>query len=310
MAGEEQVVEEDAVTVVEAERARLLRLAYRMLGSWTDAEDIVQHTFERWYRQGEAHRAGIESPAAWLTTTASRLCLTFLDSARVRRERYAGPWLPEPLPAHLAAGPGPLEQVTAEEAVSTALLVVLEALTPAQRVAYVLHEVFGLPYPEIAGILGRTPEATRQLASAARRAIRRQRSQPADPGEHARLVTAFREACRRGDLEALITVLAPDAVSTSDGGGMRGVARRPVVGADRVARFLLGSLAKWQPQVGIETTTVNDRPGLVAVHRAAPGQVIGVVALDTGAGRIRSLWITMNPDKLRPWNGLITAGRG
>lgn len=188
---------------------------------------------------------------------------------------------------------------------STALLVVLEALTPAERVAFVLHEAFGFRFTEVAEVLGRTPEATRQLASSARRHIRQSRSRPTGPGEHARLVKAFSEACRQGDIEALIAVLDPQVSSVSDGGGMRGVARRPVVGAENVARFVLGTLRKRRHEVEIETAAVNGRDGLVIVSRGAPdhARVIGIVALGTVAGRIRDLWITMNPEKLHTWNG-------
>ena len=292
------------VAVVEAQRAGLLRLAYSMVGVWGDADDLVQAAYERWYRLTPTQRAGIDRPGAWLRTAASRLCLTHLDSARVRRERYVGPWLPEPLPAHHHPEPGPLEQATVRESVDMALLVVLETLTPAQRVAYVLHEVFGVPYTEIAEILARSPAATRQLATAARRHLHDTRTRPAGATEHARLVAAFRHACEYGDLEELIRVLDPQVTSISDGGGMTGVARRPITGADKVARFLLGSLAKRRHTVSVQDTEVNGRPGLAIISQApaTPPTVIGIVAFDTTPGCIRQVWITMNPDKLRTWN--------
>jgi RNA polymerase sigma-70 factor (ECF subfamily) len=192
-----------------------------------------------------------------------------------------------------------------QESVDMALLVVLEALTPAQRVAHVLHEVFGVPYPEIAQVLGRSAAATRQLATAARRHLHTPRARPTDPAEHARLVAAFRHACEHGDLEAMIRVLDPQATSISDGGGMTGVARRPISGAEEVSRFLLGSMAKRRHAVTVQDAEVNGRPGLSIVSHTlgtASPAVIGVVTFDTAPGRIRHVWITMNPDKLTTWN--------
>ncbi|WP_308799014.1 RNA polymerase sigma factor SigJ [Agromyces silvae] len=299
------------------ERRRLMNLAFRMLGSWNDAEDIVQQTFVRWYQLSGDQRAAVERPAAWFTTTASRLCLNVLDSARVRKERYVGPWLPEPVPTDV--GPGatiavdPLDRVALDDSVSMALLVVLEALTPAERVVFVLHEVFALPFPEIAEIVERSPAATRQLATSARRHLRDARSRPASAVDHDRLVTAFRLACEAGDLAALIAVLDPAVVSTSDGGGKVRAARRPVEGAEGVARFLLGILAK-RPDVSIEERAVNGRLGFVVVNRDGGVEAVmqfGVSgAVTTGAtgatgaaapdtARIGRIWIVLNPDKLR-----------
>jgi RNA polymerase sigma-70 factor (ECF subfamily) len=290
------------------ERRRLMNLAFRMLGSWNDAEDIVQQTYIRWYQLGEGERAGIERPAAWLTTAASRLCLTLLDSARVRRERYVGPWLPEPVPTGGSAGADlaidPLDRVALDDSVSMALLVVLESLTPAERVAFVLHEVFAVPFGEIAEIVGRTPAAARQLATSARRHVRAQRSRPVPVAEHERLVAAFRAAASAGDLAGLVAVLDPAVVSTSDGGGRVNAARRPVEGAENVARFLLGILAK-RSDLGLEEREVNGRLGFVA--RDADGRVAGVIQLEASApaggeeaepARIDRVWIVVNPDKL------------
>ncbi|WP_136706273.1 RNA polymerase sigma factor SigJ [Agromyces sp. H66] len=287
------------------ERDHLINLAFRMLGSRNDAEDVVQQTYVRWFQLSDVDRAAIERPRAWLTTVASRICLNILDSARVRRERYVGEWLPEPLPsmttdAASASAPAvdPLDRITLDDSVSMALLVVLESLTPAERVAFVLHEVFGVPFAEIAEIVGRSPEATRQLASSARRHIRDLRSRPTDASEHARLVTAFRLACESGDLDTLVGILDPEATSVSDGGGKVRAALRPVVGADNVARFILGILQK-ATDITVEEHEVNGEPGLV-VGRG--GDVVGIVALGTDAGRIRDVWIVMNPDKLEAWN--------
>lgn len=283
----EREPESEALGVLLDERDHLINLAFRMLGSMNDAEDVVQQTYVRWFQLGDAERAAIERPRAWLTTVASRICLNILDSARVRRERYVGEWLPEPL-----------DRITLDDSVSMALLVVLESLTPAERVAFVLHEVFGVPFAEIAEIVGRSPEATRQLASSPRRHIRDFRSRPADASEHARLVTAFRLACESGDLDALVGILDPGVTSVSDGGGKVRAALRPVVGADNVARFLLGILQK-ATDITVEERDVNGEAGLV-IGRG--DQVVGIVALGTDSGRIRDVWIMMNPDKLEAWN--------
>ena len=287
------------------ERKHLMNLAFRMLGSWNDAEDVVQQTYVRWFQLTDDERDAIERPRAWLTTVASRICLNILDSARVRRERYVGEWLPEPLPtrstdAATGSTPAadPLDRISLDESVSMALLVVLESLTPAERVAFVLHEVFGVPFAEIADIVGRSPEATRQLASSARRHIRDLRARPTDASEHSRVVTAFRLACESGDLDALVAVLDPDVTSVTDGGGKVRAALRPVVGADNVARFILGVLRK-QPDLTIDEEEVNGEPGFVV---RAGEQVVGTVSLGVADGRIRNVWMVMNPDKLEAWN--------
>ncbi|QIM16717.1 sigma-70 family RNA polymerase sigma factor [Leucobacter insecticola] len=297
------MVESEVEGEVEGARARLTWLAYRMLGSWSDAEDVAQLSFERWYRLTAAERERIERPAAWLTTAASRLCINLLDSAPKRRERYVGPWLPEPIPAHVVPDPDPLDRVTLDNQVSMALLVVLESLTPAERVSYVLHEVFGLRYAEIAEIVGRTPEATRQAAASARRHLRDARSRPSDPAEHARLVDAFQQACEQGDFAGLIAVLDPRVVSVSDGNGRIGIAKRPTVGAEQVARFLLGILRRPLPGTAIERVEVNGLPGFALVRTGLRGRkrVTGVISFGVESGRISNIWFAMNPDKLSAW---------
>lgn len=288
---------------IESERPRLTRLAYRMLGSWSDAEDIVQHSYERWYQLGPDERKQIDNPGGWFTTVASRLCLNLLNSARARRERYVGPWLPEPIPAHAAPALDPLDRVTLDDSVSMALLVVLESLTPAERVSYILHEVFGLPYAEIAQIVGRTPDAARQAAASARRHLRDARRKPADLAEHTRLVDAFQQACEQGDFGMLVAILDPQVVSVSDGNGRIGIARQPVVGAENVARFLLGILRHPLPGATIERIEANGFPGFAHVRTGWRGRrkVLGIVTLNVEAERIRNIWFTMNPDKLTAW---------
>lgn len=296
---------------VDAERRQLMGLAYRMLGTVADAEDAVQETYARWYRLTDEERAGIASPGAWLSRVASRVCLDVLGSARARRERYVGPWLPEPVPveSEFAAAPvDPLDRVTLDDSVSMALLVVLESLTPAERVAFVLHEVFGMPFADIARTVGRSVDATRQLASSARRHVREQRRGAAPRDRHDELVRAFAAACATGDLASLTAVLDPEVALRSDGGGFVSSARRPVVGPDHVARFLLGIMRK-QPEA--ETIPFEGADGLGFVIRVG-GVTDGVLMLDVRAGkdgdRITDVWMVRNPEKLTLWDSRTSAG--
>lgn len=306
-------MEPDAEVI--AERRHLLALGYRMLGTVAEAEDAVQETYARWYRLTPAERDAIASPRAWLTRVASRVCLDVLGSARVRRESYVGPWLPEPVPSSAfgaagsragavdpVAGTGaapvdPLDRVTLDESISTALLVVLEAMTPAERVAFVLHEVFALPFDEIAGIVGRSPAACRQLAASARRRVRAGRERAVPRAEHDRVVAAFGRAAAGGDLAALVAVLDPQVVLTSDGGGRVSAARRPVHGADNVARFVLGLAAKFPDALLLPCETAD---GLGFAVRQE-GAVTGVFTLSVRDGRVTDVRMMRNPDKLTLW---------
>jgi len=291
----------DALETLDAERRSLMGLAYRMLGTVADAEDAVQETYLRWYRLTDAQRSAIENPGAWLTRVAGRICLDMLGSARVRRERYVGEWLPEPLPstsvfaASVAADP--LEKVTLDDSVSTALLVVLESLSPAERVAFVLHDVFGLSFAEIAETVGRSPVSCRQLASQARKHIREQREGSASREAHDSLAQAFAAACASGDVIALIAVLDPDVVLHSDGGGFVSAARRPVTGADRVARFLLG-IPRLAPGAQVSPTLTPDGLGFLVT---LDGAAHSVITLGVRGGRIADVWIMRNPEKLTLW---------
>jgi len=291
----------DEIDELETERRRLLALAYRMLGTVADAEDAVQETYVRWYRQSDADRERIENPAAWLTRVASRICLDMLGSARARRERYVGDWLPEPLPGESAIAAvvpiDPLDRVTLDESVSLALMVVLESLTPAERVAFVLHDIFAVPFAEIAETVGRTPEATRQLASQARRRVRERRAGAASREQHDAVARAFAEATATGELSALIALLDPNVVLRSDGGGKVSAARRPVVGADRVARFLLG-LPHLEPTATIDPTLTPD--GL-AFLVTIDGRADSVISVDVTGEQITEVYIVRNPDKLTLW---------
>jgi len=284
-----------------AERRHLTSLAFRMLGTFAEAEDAVQETYARWYRMSQDERDAIQVPRAWLTRVAGRVCLDVLDSARVRRERYVGPWLPEPVPTHdyvRAGNENPLDRVTLDDSISTALLVVLESMTPAERVAFVLHDVFALPFDDIAEVVGRTPAACRQLATSARRRIRETRNQQVTRSQHDDVVRAFSAAAQSGEFEQLIAVLDPDVALRSDGGGFVSAARNPVVGADRVARFMLGVLTK-RPEISVTELQTNDGLGFAMWE---DGRIVGVVTLGVVGTTISDVWMVLNPEKLSLWN--------
>lgn len=285
------------------ERRHLMSLAFRMLGTVAEAEDAVQETYVRWYRMSDAEREAIDVPRAWLTRAASRVCLNVLASARMRRERYIGPWLPEPVPSSVFAEPSqaaidPIDRVTLDESVSTALLVVLEAMTPAERVAFVLHDVFAMPFDEIATIVGRNAAACRQLATSARRRVQKSTSRQVPRAEHDQVVHAFSAAARNGDLAGLIAVLDPDVVLHSDGGGIVTAARNPVFGADKVARFLFGALTK-NPDAEVLDQQTSDGLGFALWEE---GRIIGVVTLEVINGLIANVRMVLNPNKLSMWN--------
>ena len=207
-----------------SERRRLINLAYRLLGSLAEAEDAVQEAYARWYALSAEQREAIENPAAWLTTVASRICLDLLGSARARRERYVGEWIPEPLPdpgewpggRPGGAAADPADRVTLDESVSMAFLVMLESMTPAERVAFILHDVFRYPFAEVAEITGRTLAACRQLASSARRRIRAVQAPATPAARQAGVVRAFKTAWEAKDITAIIGLLDPDATATAD----------------------------------------------------------------------------------------------
>jgi RNA polymerase sigma-70 factor (ECF subfamily) len=287
-------------------RTTLMNIAFRMLGTTHDAEDIVQEAYARWYAMSEEARRAIESPTAWLVRVTGRICLDHLASARVRRERYAGEWLPEPLPDHSSwsstatldqAGGDPADRVTLDESVSMGMLIVLESVTPAERVAFIMHDVFKMPFAEIADIVGRTPATCRQLATSARRHIESNRHRAIAPDQHRSVVSAFKNACGTGNLDTLIDLLDPRVSVHTDGGGKARAALRPILGPEKTARFFLGLLRK-QPGQEITEENVNGRPGLVA---SLDGEVIAVIATEVRAGRITDIWIMVNPDKLRAW---------
>jgi RNA polymerase sigma factor (sigma-70 family) len=289
-----------------SERRQLINLAYRLLGSLADAEDAVQETYARWYALTRPQREAIASPGAWLTTVASRICLDLLGSARARRERYVGEWIPEPLPDPAqwisgrpgTAGADPADRVTLDESVSMAFLVVLEAMTPAERVAFILHDVFRYSFAEVAGITGRTPGACRQLASSARRRAGAFQVPATPAARQAGIVRDFKRAWEAQDIGALLGLLDPGATMIADGGGLVPAALHPVEGGEQVARYL-AVLARQAPgTLTILERTVNGQPGLVAQQ---DGVTVTVFAFDVADDLIKHIWAIRNPDKLRPW---------
>lgn len=291
---------EPGLSTIMSERRQLINLAYRLLGSLADAEDVVQETYARWYTLSREQREAIDSPGGWLATVVSRICLDLLGSARVRRERYVGEWIPEPVPdgsEWLGGAVDPADRVTLDESINIAFLVVLESMTPAERVAFILHDVFHYPFAEVAEIVGRTPAACRQLAYSARRRIRGSQT-PATPARQTRLVRAFKRAWEARDIDALIGLLDPAATATGDGGGLVTAAPSPIVGGERVARYLGDVIGRAPANMALLERTVNGQPGLVA---QCDGATVAVYAFDVACGRIKHIWAILNPDKLRQW---------
>ena len=288
-----------------SERRQLINVAYRLLGSLAEAEDVVQETYARWYAMSQPQQEAIGSPGGWLTKVASRICLDLLGSARARRERYVGEWIPEPLPDRTEWISGrsggltvdPADRVTLDESISMAFLVVLESMTPAERVAFILHDVFRYSFAEVAEIVGRTPAACRQLASSARRRIGAPRA-PATPAvQRAGIVRDFKQAWAAKDIDALIGLLDPDATATGDGGGLVSAEPRPIEGGEQIAHFFVG-VADSAANLTLLERAVNGQPGLVAQQ---DGVTVMVMAFEVAGDRIRYIWAVLNPEKLRHW---------
>ncbi|MDT7632035.1 MAG: polymerase sigma-70 factor, subfamily [Pseudonocardiales bacterium] len=284
---------------IEEHRAHLVSVGYRMTGSLADAEDAVQDAWLRLNRLSDAERAEIRDPRGWLTTVVGRLCLDRLRSASARRESYVGPWLPEPV-VSTSAEDDPLAVLVRDEEVRMAAMVVLDQLTPPQRVAFVLHDALALPFEEIARVLDCSTATARQHASRARRAVAETQPPPrAAAAEQMRLLGAVAEALARGDIQGLVALLHPDAVLINDSGGMTPAARRVIHGAEKVARLLLGLtnryggdlLAGWSPVL------VNGEQG----YRSGGGRggaPESVSVFSVQDGRIAAIYTVLNPAKL------------
>ncbi|WP_372349517.1 RNA polymerase sigma-70 factor [Streptomyces sp. KL116D] len=274
-----------------AVRPQLFGIVYRVLGSAAEAEDIVQDVWLRWQK---TDRAEIIEPSAFLTTITTRLAINFAQSARVRRETYVGPWLPEPVSTvadpHLGA--------ERAEAMEMAVLLLLEKLNPVERAAYVLREAFEYPYRRIAEVLETTEANTRQLVSRARKHLTAQRKEPVSPADHRRLLEVFMDAARNGNLKVLEQLLAKDVVSYSDGGGVRGASKIPVVGRTHVSRYLVAFAPLFWPGTELRWTEANGRP---AVLVSTADGAVALLSLDVSADGIERIMWVMNPAKLSPY---------
>ncbi len=285
--------EDRLIDEFEALRPYLLRVAYSHLGSLSEAEDIVQ---ESWVRLQGVERSAIRNLRAWLTTVVSRLALDALTSARARRERYVGPWLPEPIVDTSELGVDPAGRVDLDESVSMAMLIVLESLSPAERSAFLLHDVFGYSFPEVADVVGRTPQATRQLATRARHAVEARRPRyPAAPDQQREVISAFHAAAEEGDVASLLELLDPAVAFRSDGGGVVNAARKVITGAERVARVITRMAGHYGDAFRLTAVTVNGAPGLILDTGGSPS----VLAFTIDQGRITEIDAVRNPEKLR-----------
>ena len=285
----------DPAATFEPHRRRLLGLAYRMLGSMAEAEDAVQETYLRWHH---TDRAQIAEPRAFLITTTTRICLDVLKSARVRREEYVGPWLPDPITDTAALAPD--TQTEMAEDLSIALLLSLERLSPLERAAFLLHDVFDYSFTQVADTLGRNEAACRQLASRARTRVREGRPAPRagfHDAKHAELMSAFITASRSGDVAALTRLLASDARLVTDGGGKVAAALNVIEGADRAAAFLAGAVRKgWTDDMTIRFDTINGLPGLIVT---GPKGLVQTTAFEIADDLVKAIYVVRNPDKLR-----------
>ena len=291
----------DPSTTFEPHRRRLLGLAYRMLGSIAEAEDAVQEAYLRWHG---ADRASVEDPKGFLITTTTRICLDVLKSARARRETYVGPWLPDPVTDTAALAPD--EQTELAEDLSVALLLALDRLSPLERAAFLLHDVFDYSFSQVADALGRNEAACRRLASRARTRVREARPQGVTPAQgpsssidpkHAELLSAFIAASRSGDIAVLSRLLTSDVRLVTDGGGKVPAALNVLDGVDRVAPFLAGVVRKgWTDEMSIRFETINDLPGVIV---SGPSGLVQTTAFEFEGGLVKAIYVVRNPDKLR-----------
>ncbi len=279
-------------------RPLLFSIAYRMLGTVSDAEDIVQEAFLRYHRAAAAGPGGIDSPKAFLSAVTTRLCIDYLRSARVRREAYVGEWLPEPLLTDTAA-PDPAGAAEQADSLSMAFLLLLERLTPVERAVFLLHDVFGYDYDEISGIVGKSKDNCRQLVLRARRHVGQGRPRfEASRSKREKLASQFFRAVGDGDMDGLVSMLAEDVVVYGDSGGTSPSWPRPITGRDHVRRLLI-SLGGQIRRVGItiSQTEINGQPG--AMFLDPDGNLVNVFALDIAEGRVRTVRSVINPEKLR-----------
>lgn len=291
----------DPSATFEPHRRRLLGLAYRMLGSMAEAEDAVQEAYLRWH---DTDRDSVKEPRAFLMTTTTRICLDVLKSARMKREQYVGPWLPDPITDTASLTPD--AQTELAEDLSVALLLALDRLSPLERAAFLLHDVFDYSFSQVATALNRNEAACRQLASRARARVREGRpkgpapaqgaAKPIDP-KHAALLSAFISASRSGDIETLTRMLASDARIVTDGGGKVAAALNVIEGADRVAAFLAGVVRKgWTDDISVRPQTINGLPGLLLV---GPNGFVQTTAFEFDDDVVTAIYVVRNPDKLK-----------
>jgi RNA polymerase sigma-70 factor, ECF subfamily len=275
-------------------RGRLFGLAYRMVGSRADAEDLVQEAYVRWH---QADRAAIENPEAWLVTATTRLAVDRLRRLKTEREAYVGAWLPEPIVSDTSM-PGRDLELAGD--LSIAMLTLLETLAPEERAAFLLHDVFDVDYPQIAAVLDKTESACRPMIHRARERVRgdRRRFESTDQARLA-LLHKFKLAVETADEAALLELFTPDVVWTGDGGGKASASPKPLVGLDRVIGLLMGITRKWPADRVVEITTVNGEPGMLIRDGRT---VMAVMAFDIGGDRIARVYAVVNPDKLPPVN--------
>ncbi|BDO43299.1 RNA polymerase sigma-70 factor [Cellulomonas sp. NTE-D12] len=286
-----------ALEEFEAHRARLFGIAYRMLGSAADADDVLQDAWLRWQA---ADRSAVQTPAAYLARTVTNLCLTALTSARARREVYVGPWLPEPvLTGPAGTDLGPLDHAEQRDSVSFALLTVVERLSPPERAAYVLREAFAYSAAEVAELIGTSEANVRQLHARARRRVSEAGAgaapREADPARLRELVERFLDASRGGDLAALEALLSEDVVARADGGGVVSAGRRPVEGREKVARYVTGVVDRFAAGLQRVLVEVNGVPAVAFTDRTS---LRAVLVVQTRDGRVSALDLVLNPDKL------------
>ena len=281
-----------AADAFEPVRGRLFGLAYRMLGSRAEAEDVVQEAYVRWH---QSDRDGVRNAEAWLVTTATRLAIDRLRALKTEREAYTGPWLPEPIMQNTP--PLPDRHLELASDLSLAFLVLLERLGPEERAAFLLHEVFDFGYPEIASVLDKSEDASRQIVHRARTRVRSARKRfDVTEAAKANLLRKFTEAMKARDEQTLLSLFAPDATWTADGGGRAAASPHPILGAERIARFVVGLQHRLQSDgATIEQVDVNGETGLLV---RVDGRTLAILAIDSDGERIHAVYAVVNPDKL------------